>query len=70
MKIPGFHPLVLIAAAVVWYAFFEWLRHRSYLKHIKAGFAPGTQGLLLAGIVGGFLLSMAGLVLMVLRVAR
>ena len=67
MNIPEFLPLVLIASVVVWYAFFEWLRHRSYVKHIKTGFAPGTQGLLTVGILGAFLFVVGCMVLMILR---
>ena len=67
MDIPKFIPPVLIVAAIGWYGFFEWLRHRSYKKHIQTGFAPGTQHLLTAGIVGAFLLIAVSFVLMILR---
>ena len=66
MDIPQVISPVLIAVAIGWYAFFEWLRHRSYKKHIHAGFAPSTQGLLFVGIFGAFLLIALSCVLMIL----
>ncbi len=45
--------------AIIWFAFFEVLRHRAWLRHRATGFAPGTQGLSVAGSVGSFLLVLA-----------
>ena len=67
MDIPKFISPVLAVTAIGWYVFFEWLRHRSYKKHIHTGFAPGTQHLLNLGIFGGFLLMLAAVVLALLR---
>ena len=67
MDIPKFISPALAVTAVGWYFFFEWLRHRSYKKHIHTGFAPSTQRLLNLGIFGGFLLMLAAVVLGFLR---
>jgi hypothetical protein len=67
MDIPKFISPVLAITAVGWYVFFEWLRHRSYKKHIHTGFAPGTQHLLNPGIFGGFLLMLAAVLVALLR---
>jgi len=67
MDIPKFISPALAVAAIGWYTFFEWLRHRSYKKHIHTGFAPGTQHLLILGISGGFLLMLAAVVLGLMR---
>ncbi len=63
MDIPKFISPTLAVAAIGWYLFFEWLRHRSYKKHIHTGFAPPTQHLLNVGIIGGFLLMLAAVAL-------
>lgn len=47
---------------ITWKLFFEWLRHRSYRKHIRTGFAPGTQHLAWIGALGFLFFSGAGLV--------
>lgn len=63
MVVPKYIPLVCIISAVVWWVFFEWLRHRSYKKHIHTGFAPGTQHLSLLASFGALVLTIAGSVL-------
>ena len=70
MDIPKFISPVLAVTAIAWYFFFEWLRHRSYKKHIHTGFAPPTQHLLNFGIFGGFLLMLAAAALGLLRRAH
>ncbi len=66
IQISKFIAPALVVAAVAWYAFFEWLRYRSYKRHIRTGFAPGTQHLLMAGVAGAFLLVLASFVLTIL----
>lgn len=51
--------LVLLIGAIVWFAVFGWLRHRSWLRQRDSGFAPGTQRLSFAGSLGAFLLMFA-----------
>jgi hypothetical protein len=42
-------PMLLTIAGVASIVIAEWLRHRSYLKHRKSGFVPGTQGIAMVG---------------------
>lgn len=45
-------PGVLLIAGSVWNLWMSWLRHRSWLHHRESGFAPPTQHLLLIGVAG------------------
>jgi uncharacterized membrane protein len=62
MAIPKFTPLVLAVAAAAWWFFCQWLRHRSYRKHIHTRTAPSTQYLAWAATLGALVLAVAGLV--------
>ena len=45
-----------------WHTWFQWLRHRSWLRHRGSGFAPGTQHLAILAVGGlGFCLGGAAL---------
>jgi hypothetical protein len=46
---------------------FEWLRHRSFRRHIKTGFAPSIQYLALIGTVGAIVILVVGAVLMFVK---
>lgn len=48
----GIGPATLLTAGAVWYAGFQHLRHRSWLKHRDEEFVPGTQGLAMTAMVG------------------
>jgi hypothetical protein len=67
MAISKFIPLVLVVAAVAWWFFFQWLRHRLYRKHIHTGFAPGTQHLAWTASLGALAFAVAGVVMLFLR---
>jgi hypothetical protein len=54
-KLNGIGPAILVLAGGVWHFWMQWLRHRSWLRHRDSGFAPGTQRLALAAVVGWFL---------------
>jgi NhaP-type Na+/H+ or K+/H+ antiporter len=62
MAIPKFIPLVCVAAAVVWWFFCEWLRHRSYRRHMHARITPSTSYLGWIGTLGVLAFAVAGLV--------
>lgn len=58
----GIGPAVLAIAGAVWELLLQWLRHRSYLKHIDSGFAPGTQHLAIAACLGWALATFAAVI--------
>jgi hypothetical protein len=62
MALPKFIPIVLVVAAVAWWFFCQYLRHRSYRKHIDMRVAPSTQHLAWAATLGALALAVAGLV--------
>jgi len=48
----GIVPALLATTGGFWQLWMECLRHRSWLEHRDSGFAPGTQHLALAGMLG------------------
>jgi hypothetical protein len=48
----GIGPALLATAGGLWHLWLQSLRHQSWLRHKESGFAPGTQHLALAAVVG------------------
>jgi len=50
----GIGAAILSTAGGLWQLWMQWLRHRSWQRHIDSGFAPGTQHLALTAAIGWF----------------
>jgi hypothetical protein len=55
------------AAGVAWPVWFEYLRHRSWLKYRHLPLTPGTQGLAFIGAVGGLILMLIAVVILLVN---